>query len=167
MMHFTAPWHCCGILRCFSFKAGSCATNCSWSFWLMIYWSAINHTPRYWHGSNQNSLANFLYAGQFGVWLHCLYFPLWANTKRLFVSKRSVPTQWSCGALRSWLHSKLEHAQYCDNPCNEGFPLHIDVDLFSVGVHKQKQTVKTSEMSSWSLECKCVSEHYAIRLGNV
>lgn len=103
-----------------------------------------NHTPCY--GLNQNSLANFLLcAGQFGVWLHCLYFPFWANTKRLFVSKRSVPTQWSCGALRLWLHSKLEHAQYCDNPRNEGFPLHVAVDLFSVGVHKQEQTVKTSD----------------------
>lgn len=161
MMHFTPPWHCCGtasVLKqevVLQFAAGLSG----WWFTEVPY----NHTPCY--GLNQNSLANFLLcAGQFGVWLHCLYFPFWANTKRLFVSKRSVPTQWSCGALRLWLHSKLEHAQYCDNPCNEGFPLHIGVDLFSVGVHKQEQTVKTSDNV---IEFKCVSEHYAARLGNV
>lgn len=93
------------------FKAGSRATICSGrgrSFWVMIYWRAINQKRCYRHGLNQNSLVNLLrHAGQFDVWLHCLYFPSGHTLRDCLLVKGQrllcdVVVQWGCSRTVNW-----------------------------------------------------------------
>lgn len=79
MIHFTQPWHFCGRGAADTLKAGSCpALLFLYSFWVMICSRAINQDCGTVIGTvlNQSSLAKSLRcAGQFDVWLHCLYCP--------------------------------------------------------------------------------------------
>lgn len=79
MIHFTQPWHFCGRGGADTLKAGSCPTLL---FSVFLLGDDLLTGCKSRCGTvigtvlNQSSLAKSLHcAGQFDVWLHCLYCP--------------------------------------------------------------------------------------------